>query len=52
MEPERLRTVTRGIPRGTVDEVGMGKKITIADNKVGREAIMINAPADFGVKEY
>jgi len=34
------------------DGVAPSKKIIIAENKLGRDAFMNNAPANFGVKEY
>lgn len=56
MEPARLgnpRTVATGSPEGSIEKVITSKKITIARNKVGRQAFMNNAPVDnFGTKEY
>ena len=46
------RTVAIGSRDGPVEDVVKCKKISIADNKLGREAVMINAPTDLGHKEY
>lgn len=44
--------VARESANGTVEDVVKCKKISIAGNNLGREAVMINAPADLGDREY
>ena len=55
MELARSRNpqaVVIGRSEGSVEDVVKCKKISIADNKLGRDAVMINAPTDLGHKEY
>ena len=55
MELARSRNplnVAIGSLDGSVEDVAKCKKISITDNKLEREAVMINAPTDLGHKEY